>query len=188
MENLSLEGLTPEQVSKLKTTIENFKRQSELTKEKETSKIYDKRIYEIYVTEVIPVNGDPGYWPCNRISINVHVDVPVPCADVSPLIIEKIKNGEFEIESASLIGVETEKILEKSNIIDIANHCDGFLMKGIKINDKKTGRVEPNWENGFIRDLQGQVEKAYYIGNDIFDDVLSSIIDDWGTHGCKLIE
>jgi len=151
-------------------------------------KIYEERIYEIYVTEVIPVDGDAGYWPWNRISINVQVDVPTPCDDVSPLIIEKLKSGEFEIESKRGIGVEIEKIFEKSNIIDIAN-LSGHLIKGRKIDDRKNGSTEPYpGHGGFIAHLQKQVKKACYIGNYILDDVLSSLIDGGGTHGCRLIK
>ncbi len=186
MENLSLEGLTPEQTSELQTRIENFKRQNELNKEHETSKIYEERIYQIYVTEVIPDNGDPGYWPWNKISINVQVDIPVPCDDVSPLIIEKIKNGEFTIDSEKGIGGKIEKVFEKSNIIEIANRC-GALIYGEKIEDKRLKRNVSRGDTGFIKALQNEAEEAHS-SSYVYDDVLNSIIDGGGTHGWKLIK
>ena len=186
MENLSLEGLTPEQTSELQTRIENFKRQNELNKEHETSKIYEERIYQIYVTEVIPDNGDPGYWPWNKISINVQVDIPVPCANVSPLIIEKIKNGEFTIDSEKGIEGKIEKVFEKSNIIEIANRC-GALIYGEKIDDKHIHHDLNMGDSGFIKALQNEVEKAHS-SSYVYDDVLSTIIEGGGTHGWKLIK
>ena len=173
-------------VSELQTRIENFKRQNELNKEHETSKIYEERIYQIYVTEVIPDNGDPGYWLWNKISINVQVDIPVPCANVSPLIIEKIKNGEFTIDSENGIGGKIEKVFDKSNIIEIANRC-GDLIYGEKIDDKHIRYVLNMVDRGFIKDLQNEVEEAHS-SSYVYDDVLNSIIEGGGTHGWKLIK